>query len=147
MDYITRAMWLLFNEEPLCRRFFPKSNGSMEIRLPTPMFFVMGEPRTHEPRTHIHNCGPLGISECFVLAEMNLACLFMFLKTAFAQYKFTDKEAELHVCLDTPFCVSTRAVVVAGIVALCACAPVHIASDSKVTELTTGPINYRKYGS
>ena len=80
------------------------------------------------PNSHLWSLGTFGV---FWPGRQQHGQPFHNLETTYAQCKFTYKGAELHGCLDTPSCSSTRAETVAGIVALCACWPVNIASDSK----------------
>ena len=80
------------------------------------------------PDSHLWSLGTFGV---FWPGRQQHGQPFHNLETTYAQCKFTYKGAELHGCLDTPSCSSTRAETVAGIVALCACWPVNIASDSK----------------
>ena len=53
------------------------------------------------------------------------------IESSYTHFAFCTEGLDLWGTLDTPACSSTRAELIAGIVAICADGPVHIASDSK----------------
>ena len=79
------------------------------------------------PQSHLFSLGTFGVHWPGRTAASHP---FNEVEQMFAVCDFTVQGANLRGCMDTPACSSTRAELVAGIVALCAHGPIHFATDS-----------------